>query len=45
MRILIISDVHSNYEALRTVLKDAGSFDACVCAGDTVGYGHTPRSA
>jgi len=42
LRLLIISDVHSNYEALGTVLKDAGSFDACVCAGDTVGYGPYP---
>ena len=42
LRILIISDVHSNYEALRAVLRDAGSFDACVCAGDTVGYGPYP---
>jgi putative phosphoesterase len=42
LRILVVSDVHSNYEALRTVLRDAGSFDACVCAGDTVGYGPYP---
>jgi putative phosphoesterase len=42
LRLLIISDVHSNYEALRTVLKDASDFDACVCAGDTVGYGPYP---
>jgi putative phosphoesterase len=42
LKLLVISDVHSNYEALRTVLKDAGSFDVCVCAGDTVGYGPYP---
>jgi len=42
LKLLVISDVHSNYEALRTVLKDAGSFDACICAGDTVGYGPYP---
>jgi diadenosine tetraphosphatase ApaH/serine/threonine PP2A family protein phosphatase len=45
MRALVISDVHSNIEALRAVIADAraqGGFDATWCAGDIVGYGPDP---
>ena len=45
MRALIISDVHSNLEALQGVLEDAqrrGGFDAVWCLGDVVGYGPDP---
>ena len=45
MRALIISDVHSNLEALQKVLEDAeqrGGFDAVWCLGDVVGYGPNP---
>ena len=45
MRVLIISDVHSNLEALESVLKDAeehGGFDRVWCLGDMVGYGPDP---
>ena len=42
MRLLILSDVHSNYEALRGVLDDGGGFDEAICVGDTVGYGPYP---
>jgi len=42
MRILLISDVHSNFPALRAVLADAAFHDAVVCAGDVVGYGPNP---
>ncbi|KON31112.1 hypothetical protein AC482_01915 [miscellaneous Crenarchaeota group-15 archaeon DG-45] len=42
MRLLIVSDIHSNLPALRRVLEDAGPFDAAVCAGDIVGYGPDP---
>jgi predicted phosphodiesterase len=45
MRALVISDVHSNIEALRAVLDDArarGGFDAVWCTGDIVGYGPDP---
>ena len=45
MRALIISDVHSNLEALQKVLEDAeqrGGFDAVWCLGDVVGYGPDP---
>jgi predicted phosphodiesterase len=42
LKILVISDIHSNSEALESVLRDAGEFDAGVCCGDIVGYGPNP---
>lgn len=44
MRIAIISDVHSNLEALQAALEtiDARGVDALYCLGDTVGYGADP---
>jgi diadenosine tetraphosphatase ApaH/serine/threonine PP2A family protein phosphatase len=41
----IISDIHSNIEALNAVLADiaAHSADRVVCLGDVVGYGPNPR--
>lgn len=44
MRILIISDVHANFTALKTVLEMAGKFDAVWCLGDLVGYGPDPNA-
>jgi diadenosine tetraphosphatase ApaH/serine/threonine PP2A family protein phosphatase len=44
MRILIISDIHANFTALETVLKDAqGRWDYVWCLGDVVGYGPDPN--
>ena len=43
MRALIVSDIHSNLQALRSVLSDAGRFDLAINAGDTVGYGPHPN--
>ena len=43
MRILIITDIHSNIFALDAVLKDVGEFDAVWCLGDIVGYGPDPN--
>jgi diadenosine tetraphosphatase ApaH/serine/threonine PP2A family protein phosphatase len=43
MKILIISDIHSNYTALKAVLSDAGEVDATWCLGDLVGYGPDPN--
>jgi diadenosine tetraphosphatase ApaH/serine/threonine PP2A family protein phosphatase len=43
MRILIISDVHSNLTALQTVLEDAKPFDRVWCLGDVIGYGPDPN--
>lgn len=43
MIVLVLSDVHANYNALRTVLDDAGKVDAVWCLGDVVGYGPKPN--
>ncbi len=45
MRIAIISDIHSNHEALTEVLKviDAERVDRVVSLGDVVGYGASPN--
>ncbi len=45
MRALIVSDIHSNLEALESVLSDAqsrGGFDQVWSLGDVVGYGPDP---
>jgi predicted phosphodiesterase len=42
MRIVVISDVHSNLLALDAVLGDAGAVDAVWHLGDVVGYGPEP---
>ena len=43
MRILIISDIHANYNALEAVLADAPAIDQVWCLGDLVGYGPDPN--
>ena len=43
MRILLISDIHSNLEALVSVLAAAPPHDAIVNLGDIVGYGASPN--
>lgn len=43
MRVAVISDIHSNYDALQAVLTAIGSYDALVCVGDLVGYGGQPN--
>ncbi len=43
MKILVISDVHSNLAALNAVIQDAGAFDQVWCLGDVVGYGPEPN--
>lgn len=46
MRVLIISDIHSNLAALEAVLQDAlkaGGYEAVWCLGDLVGYGPNPN--
>ena len=45
MRVLILSDIHANLEALTAVLEDGesqGPVDEIWCLGDTVGYGPDP---
>ncbi len=43
MRILVISDIHSNYTALKAVLEAARPFDSIHFAGDIVGFGPHPN--
>ena len=40
---LVISDIHSNYTALKTVLDAAEPFDGVLFAGDIVGFGPHPN--
>lgn len=43
MRYLILSDIHSNIEALEAVTQSArGDYDTILCCGDFVGYGADP---
>jgi diadenosine tetraphosphatase ApaH/serine/threonine PP2A family protein phosphatase len=43
--IALISDIHSNYEALQAVLKDISTqnVEKTYCLGDVIGYGPNPR--
>jgi diadenosine tetraphosphatase ApaH/serine/threonine PP2A family protein phosphatase len=44
MRRLIVSDIHSNHDALAAVLAHAeGQYDEILCCGDLVGYNACPR--
>jgi diadenosine tetraphosphatase ApaH/serine/threonine PP2A family protein phosphatase len=45
MRVAIISDIHSNLEALETALEiiDRKKIDEIICLGDLVGYGANPN--
>lgn len=44
MRYLVVSDLHSNWEALEAVLDHArGQYDRIVCCGDLAGYGPDPN--
>lgn len=45
MKILLLSDIHGNFEALQAVMKQAQrlSYDQIICLGDLVGYGPQPQ--
>jgi hypothetical protein len=44
MRLLVLSDIHANADALEAVFKTAdGRWDRTVCLGDVVGYGPDPN--
>ena len=43
MRILLLSDIHANLEALDATLASAPPFDEVVNLGDIVGYGASPN--
>jgi predicted phosphodiesterase len=45
VRYLILSDIHSNLEALEKCIElAAGKYDRVVCLGDLVGYGPDPNA-
>lgn len=43
LRILLLSDIHANLEALEASLAAAPSYDVAVNLGDIVGYGASPN--
>jgi predicted phosphodiesterase len=43
LRILLLSDIHSNLEALQACVSSAPPHDAVVNLGDVVGYGASPN--
>ena len=43
MRVVIVSDIHSNHVALEAVLAVAGAYDQLWNLGDTIGYGPRPN--
>jgi len=43
VRILLLSDIHANLEALDATLSSAPAFDEVVNLGDIVGYGASPN--
>jgi predicted phosphodiesterase len=44
VRYLIVSDIHSNWEALHAVMEHAaGKYDQILCCGDLIGYGADPN--
>lgn len=45
MRYLVLSDLHSNWQALEAVIgAAAGHYDRALCCGDLVGYGADPNA-
>ena len=42
-RMLVLSDIHSNYTALKTVLDNVEPFEAVLFTGDIVGFGPHPN--
>ena len=43
MRLLLVSDIHANAEALEACLNAAPAYDLAVNLGDVVGYGASPN--
>ncbi|MGA7423969.1 MAG: metallophosphoesterase family protein, partial [Candidatus Sulfotelmatobacter sp.] len=43
MRILLLSDIHANLEALEACMAAAPAFDFVANLGDIVGYGGSPN--
>jgi putative phosphoesterase len=42
MKVLIVSDIHSNWAALRAVLLAEPNIDATICLGDLINFGPRP---
>ena len=43
MRILLLADIHANWQALEAVMRDCPKVDETLCLGDVVGYGGDPK--
>ena len=43
MRIVVLSDIHSNLAALNAVVEGLPTYDELLCLGDVVGYGPYPN--
>ena len=43
LKILVISDVHSNYTALKAVISREAPFDFVICVGDLIFGGPQPN--
>ena len=43
MRFAILSDIHSNLEALEAVVGKLPKYDELICLGDVIGYGPQPN--
>jgi diadenosine tetraphosphatase ApaH/serine/threonine PP2A family protein phosphatase len=43
MKFAVVSDIHSNWQALEAVLADMPHVDEVLCLGDVVGYGANPN--
>ena len=43
MRIVVLSDIHSNLNALEAVVTSLSDYDEVICLGDVVGYGPQPN--
>lgn len=44
MKILVLSDIHANFPALKAVLDQENSFFGLLCLGDITGYGCDPQA-
>ena len=43
VRFVVLSDIHSNLDALEAVVKQLPEYDELLCLGDLVGYGPQPN--
>lgn len=45
MKVAVFSDIHGNYEALKTIIEDIkiNNYDEIICLGDVVGLGPNPK--